>query len=64
MDMKIQCRRCLRLIDVPITKEQFAAWQAGKYIQDAAPNLTPGQREMLISRTCGQCFDEMFGEDE
>jgi hypothetical protein len=64
MDIKIDCRRCGEAIDVPITKEQFAAWQAGEYIQRAAPNLTPGQREMLISRTCDECFDELFGEDE
>ncbi len=24
------------------------------------PELTPDQRELLISKTCGDCFDDMF----
>ncbi len=41
--------------------EDYKAWENGKVIQDAMPYLTPGEREVLISGTCGSCFDKMFG---
>ena len=36
------------------------AWEDGKFIQDAMPYLTAGERELLISATCGDCFDKFF----
>jgi hypothetical protein len=31
-------------------------------IQDHFPHLTDDERELIISGTCGSCFDDMFGE--
>ena len=33
-------------------------------IQDVLYYLTEDARELLISRTCGECWDELFGVDE
>jgi hypothetical protein len=32
----------------------------GTFIQDALPDLSDDQRELLISGTCRECFDLMF----
>ena len=37
------------------------AWEDGELIQDALPNLTADQRELLISGTCDDCWKTMFG---
>jgi hypothetical protein len=34
------------------------------YAQDAFPHLTADERELLISGTCGSCFNAMFPEDD
>ena len=35
----------------------------GALIQDAMPYLSADDRELLISGTCGACFDKMFPPD-
>lgn len=60
--MKFQCRWCKKEEEIPVTLEQLAEWQGGKFIQDVMPELSPGQRELLISETCETCFDSMFKE--
>ncbi len=49
--------------EVPVTDEQIVRWKAGELIQRVMPELTPDQRELLISQTCGDCFDDMFKYD-
>ena len=62
------CRQCRRDETITVGMMDYALWKGGAYIQEAMPYLTPDQREMLISNTCGPCFDRMFGafdeEDE
>jgi len=60
----VTCRCCGvdQTLSAPVTA--FMAWETGEYIQDALPMLSAGQREMLISGTCDDCWKEMFGEPE
>ena len=60
----VQCRVChdVHFIDVPV--DGFIAWQSGELIQHALPELSTDQRELLISATCGTCWDEMFGSSD
>jgi len=60
----VACRRCRceQTITAPVTA--FMAWESGVLIQEALPMLNAGQREMLISGTCDDCWTEMFGEPE
>lgn len=60
----VQCRMCheVHFIDVPI--DGFVAWQSGELIQDALPELSADQRELLISGTCGMCWSDMFGSSD
>tara|TARA_R110002020_G_scaffold157529_1_gene340347 strand:+ start:743 stop:979 length:237 start_codon:yes stop_codon:yes gene_type:complete len=56
-----RCRSCKALITLHVDKDDVTAWNEGKHIQDAMPYLQPADRELLISGTCGKCWDDMFG---
>lgn len=62
--MTLACISCNKPVDVPATEEELQAWHSGELIQDAMPELTPGQREMLLNQICEECFDRMFGEEK
>ena len=56
------CRACRDNQQIHVFPDDVADWQNGKLIQDAMPYLSADERELIISGTCGKCFDEMFGE--
>ena len=58
------CRHCKESSELAVNRQDIEDWTAGKYIQDAMPYLSDDERELLISGTCGKCFDTMFGECE
>ena len=37
-------------------------WKAGELIQNVFPNVE--DREIMISSTCSDCFNDLFAEDE
>ena len=60
----IPCLTCGNEYVIIYNREDMLNWLSGQnYIQDAMPYLTPSERELLISRTCGDCFDKMFPPD-
>jgi len=61
--MIVRCLQCKQDFDIDVAPEALAAWRSGTLIQYAMPHLTPTERELLISRTCGACFDKMFPPD-
>ncbi len=61
--VEVPCDYCHRRIQVPLTDSQQRRWRGGQLIQYAAPELTPAQREVLISGVCGECFDRMTSKD-
>lgn len=60
----VPCRLCSKVYEIPLDFKGFTAWREGKLIQDALPELSMGQRELLISRTCDECWKRLFGSDE
>lgn len=64
----VKCRLCHNEYEIECNKEDYDKWKSGKgYIQDILNYLPADQRELLISGTCGKCFDELFppmGDDE
>jgi hypothetical protein len=38
-------------------------WQGGEYIQNAFPDMSAEDRELLISGTHPACWSKLFGED-
>jgi hypothetical protein len=61
--MQVECRTCKDTHILMVNIRDAKRWKEGELIQDAMPYLTPDERELLISGTCGKCFDKMFGED-
>lgn len=50
--------------NIPVTKEQMDKWKAGAMIQNAMPNLSPDQREFLMTGITPDQWDETFKEVE
>lgn len=54
------CKKTKRILADPIG---FHKWINGTLIQQALPDLRSADRELLISGTCGDCFDKITEED-
>ena len=66
--MEIACWKCDVVTDVPVLDSELKEWQDGELIQIAMPDLNTDDRELLISKTCPKCWNELFagfdGDDE
>ena len=58
------CRTCGSQEAITVEAKDLAAWKNGTIIQEAMPYLDADQREMMISNTCSECWDELFPEDD
>ena len=61
-NIAIVCSFCREVHVVEVNLAQYKAWQNGELIQNAMPDLTPTEREQLISGLCPKCQAKMFGE--
>lgn len=48
--------------DIPCTQEQYAAWEAGAFIQDAMPNVSAEDREFIISGITPEEWNAVFDD--
>ncbi len=53
-----------REMDLPITQVQLDAWENGMLAQRAFPQLTPDQREFIITGMTREEFDELFKDED
>ena len=60
MTKTYNCNHCDHSEEITFGFEDYADWKDGEYIQFALDYLTPSQREIMLSATCGKCFDEFF----
>lgn len=57
----VVCLHCGCKYTIMFNDEDLNDWiSGGKSIQDALYYLSDDERELLISNTCGPCFDQMF----
>ena len=56
------CMMCQQTKTLQLPASGYAAYKAGMLIQRAMPSVPEGDRELLISQTCGPCFDKLFEE--
>lgn len=61
-EMEIICLFCKGKNTVHYNKVDMSKWIEGTLIQNAFPYLDAGDRELLQSKMCGNCWDETFGE--
>lgn len=60
----VVCQTCFVRYEFLVDPEGFARWQQGVHIQNALPDNTPAERELILTKTCEPCFDKMFPEDD
>jgi hypothetical protein len=60
----IKCIDCGKEIAITAPIEQWHQFELGTLAQNAFPKLTAEQREMLISRTCDDCWDKIFADQD
>lgn len=58
------CPGCDKQFKLDLDPAAVASWRDGAYAQDVFPELSVGERELLISGTCPPCWDAMFGTDD
>jgi hypothetical protein len=51
-------------MDLPITQEQLTRWENGELVQNVFPDLTPDQREFIMTGMCNDDWDNMFSKEE
>jgi hypothetical protein len=62
--LDVKCWNCGMDYAVIINKEDLLDWAVGEgSIQDIFHYLTAGERELLLSNTCGNCFDALYGAE-
>lgn len=62
MKLTKHCRICKKGIELSVDVDGFRQWIRGALIQNALPDNTSDERELLVSGTCGTCFTRMFEE--
>jgi len=61
MLLDVRCWHCRRMFTLWVNPENLLDWTAGAGpIEQMMPYLTTGERELLISNTCSECFDSLF----
>ena len=50
-------------MDLPVSPAQIARWQNGALIQDAFPNLTPEQRDFILTGLTPEEWDALFPDN-
>jgi hypothetical protein len=59
----IPCIRCKKQVKLNVRVRDLEAWKQGEsYVQKLFPYLSASEREMLLSRYCGDCWGEIFPE--
>ena len=60
----VRCNLCSKEYNIIADRNDMEAWVSGdKYIQDALAYLSAAERELLISQTCGPCWDILYPND-
>lgn len=57
----IGCPFCRKEHHVKVNEDAYYRWQNGELIQNAMPDLSPTEREQLISNLCPECQEIIFG---
>ena len=58
------CMECGERATITVPLDQYRAWLAGTFVQEAFPTLTPEQRELFITGIHPECWEAMFADEE
>ena len=57
--LNVNCMHCDTREQIKVNYADFRAWKNGTLIQNAMPYLDADQRELVQSKICGRCYDEI-----
>ena len=62
----VRCLLCNTEYILLVNREDWDLYHSPcrPHIQDLFPYLSPDERELLISGTCNECWNEMFGGED
>ena len=67
INFDVDCRKCGETTQLPATVEQLTELYLHRterrLMQEIFPDLSIGDRELLISGTCNTCWQNMFGSE-
>jgi len=65
VEIKITCKLCRTLHLLKVNPSDLDRWNRRQgLVQEIFPYLSPGERELLVSQICGDCFDSICGEED
>lgn len=65
IEISATCGICRLEFRLTVDRDRYSRWKNGEgHIQHMLPELSEDDRELLVSGTCGRCFDAMFAESE
>lgn len=69
LKISVVCRSCGKSHNLMVDPVDRRDWEnkvgSKRFVQNAFPYLDSAERELLVSQTCGACWDKMFPpEDE
>lgn len=58
------CMVCNQSEKLLLDEEALIKWHYGMFIQEAFPDLTPAERELIMTGTHNDCFEMLFEDME
>ena len=58
------CPFCKGLTELMVPARGYRLWEEGELIQNALPELSATDREVLISGICPDCQSDFFGDED
>lgn len=51
-------------MEIDVTQSQLDSWESGELIQNAMSNLSPDEREFILTGITPEEWDSIFGEED
>jgi len=64
LELELECKYCDYEEVITVAEADYITWHNGMPIQDAFPYLTDGQRELMLSNTCDDCWNRFFPDED
>jgi hypothetical protein len=63
--INVTCNHCGSVTNILVDVDDYLEWQSGtgRYIQDIFDYLSAAERELMISQTCGSCWNNLYPND-
>lgn len=64
MTIRKTCPICGKLNIVEVSEASYMKWEEGALIQEAFPEKSAAEREVIKTGICPECWDKMFEQDD